>query len=55
MDYFLMFGVIFIIFLSFVFGYVVGHSDGSIEAFAGWCDDALEVLLEKKSHDNAGG
>ena len=52
MDYFLMFGVILIILFSFVFGYVVGHSDGSIEAFADWCDDAVEVLLEKKSTDN---
>lgn len=58
MDYFLMFGVILIILFSFVFGYVVGHSNGSKEAIDwcndafDWCDDAFEVSLEKKSPDN---
>ena len=52
MDYFLMAVAILIILFSFVSGYVVGHSDGSIEAFADWCDDAAEVLLEKKNPNN---
>lgn len=48
MDYFLMFGVILIILFSFVFGYVVGHSDGSTEAID-WCNDAFDWCDDVRS------